>query len=303
MIIHVRATMNRYDIVFMGNMCTATIVRFEGPTFIERGGPAFFGPLAASCLAKKMAVVTKMSNSEDPLMVPLKAAGVDLYLQPGETSEIRCVHHSANVDERQMFMTKRSGYFHVEDLPPIEPCLIHLGGLSDHEFSMEFIKSLKARGFRLSADMQSFIWHVDEQTREIQPEDIPEKREILRMLDFVKLDVSEAKALTGTDDVQKQAELLENMGSTETVITSSYGPLARSKGKNYFAKFTNKTVLGRAGRGDTFSGAYLARRLDHSIEDSLGFAAALTSIKIESAGPFNGSLEDVLERMLETSRP
>ena len=51
------------------------------------------------------------------------------------------------------------------------------------------------------------------------------------------------------------------------------------------------------GRGDTFFGAYLARRLDHSVEDSLRFAAALTSIKMESTGPFSGSLEDVIERM------
>jgi sugar/nucleoside kinase (ribokinase family) len=51
------------------------------------------------------------------------------------------------------------------------------------------------------------------------------------------------------------------------------------------------------GRGDTFAGAYLARRLDHPVEDSLRFAAALTSIKMESAGPFRGSLDDIVERM------
>lgn len=44
-------------------------------------------------------------------------------------------------------------------------------------------------------------------------------------------------------------------------------------------------------------GSYLAPRLDHPVEDSLQFAAALTSIKMESGGPFGGSLEDVLERM------
>jgi len=51
------------------------------------------------------------------------------------------------------------------------------------------------------------------------------------------------------------------------------------------------------GRGDTCMGAYLARRLDHSVEDSLRFAAALTSIKLESSGPFRGSLDDVIQRM------
>ena len=73
--------------------------------------------------------------------------------------------------------------------------------------------------------------------------------------------------------------------------------LARSKGKTTFAKFTNRSTRSRMGRGDTVMGSYLARRLDHSVEDSLRFAAAMASIKMESAGPFRGSLDDVIERM------
>jgi sugar/nucleoside kinase (ribokinase family) len=73
--------------------------------------------------------------------------------------------------------------------------------------------------------------------------------------------------------------------------------LGRSKGKTTFARFTNRSNHGRNGRGDTFSGAYLARRLNHSVEESLRFAAALTSIKVESLGPFRGSLEEVIKRM------
>ena len=44
-------------------------------------------------------------------------------------------------------------------------------------------------------------------------------------------------------------------------------------------------------------GSHLARRLDHSVEGSLRFAAALTSIKLESVGLFRGSLDDVIARM------
>ena len=292
-----RPEMNHYDIVFVGHLATATIIPFEGAPFVERGGPAFFGPIAASCLTKRIATVTRIAESEGQLLEPLKAAGIDLFVQPQETVKIRCVHPSVNVDERQMFLLKRGGYFSIDDMPPIEPCLIHLGGLSDHEFPLEFMRALKARGFRLSVDMQSFVWQVDDQTQVIHLRDIPEKQEILRMVDFVKLDAVEAKTLTGTDVLQDQADMLGDWGSSETVITCSDGALARSKGKTAFARFTNRSNQGRAGRGDTFSGAYLARRLDHSVEDSLRFAAALTSIKMESTGPFRGSLEDVIERM------
>jgi len=289
--------MKRYDIVFMGHLGTATVFPFEGNPFVERGGPAFFGPLAASCLEKRIAAVTRIANSETQLLEPLKTAGIDLYVKPVETVQYRVVFPTVNIDERQAFLIRGSGHFCIDDLPPIEPCLIHLGGLSIHEFSLEFMRELKERGFRLSVDMCSFVNNVDEETQLIYLADVPEKKEILSMVDFVKVDVMEAKALTSTDILDDQADMLEDWGSSETVITCSEGALARNKKKTVFAKFSNRSAQGRMGRGDTFSGAYLARRLDHSVEDSLRFAAALTSIKMESIGPFAGSIEDVIERM------
>jgi sugar/nucleoside kinase (ribokinase family) len=170
------------------------------------------------------------------------------------------------------------------------------------EFPLEFMGALKARGFRLSVDMQSFVFHADPHTGLVRLEDVPLKKEILPMAAFVKLDVMEAKVLTGTDVLQDQADMLEDWGSAETVITSSDGALARSRGETTFAPFTNRITRGRMGRGDTLFGAYLARRLDHSIEDSLRFATALSSIKMESAGPFKGCLEDVIARMDDPRR-
>jgi len=289
--------MNQYDIVFMGHLATATIIPFRGSPFIERGGPAFFGPIAASCITKKVAAVTRIALNERQLIEPLQAASIDLFVEPRETAQIRVVHPSENVDERQIFLVERGGYFSIDDVPPLEPCLIHLGGLSDREFPLELLRALKDRGFRLSVDMQSFLWQVDDHTRGIELGDIREKHEILQLVDFVKLDVIEARVLTGTDVLQEQAEILEDWGGSETVITSSDGAMARSGGETAYVRFTNRSVQGRTGRGDTFSGAYLARRLNHSLEDSLRFATALTSIKMESLGPFAGSLEDVMNRM------
>lgn len=292
-----RKEMNTYDILFMGHLATATIVRFQGPTFVERGGQAFFGPLAASCLNKRIATMTRVAKTEAQLLEPLRVAGIDLFLQDQETTQLHVIHPNANVDERQVFLVKHGGYFSVEDIPPIEPCLIHLGGLSPQEFSLELMRALKTRGFRLSLDMQSLVWHTDNHTGAIHLSDVPEKKEIFSMVDFLKLDVMEGQALTGAGDLRDQAAILEDWGSPETVITCSDGALAHRKGKSSYTKFTNKSIKGRTGRGDTFSGAYLAHRLDHSVEDSLVFAAALTSIKMESIGPFTGSLKDVLERM------
>jgi sugar/nucleoside kinase (ribokinase family) len=162
---------------------------------------------------------------------------------------------------------------------------------------MDLMKVLKARGFRLSIDIQSFVWQTDGRTGTIHLSDVPQKKEILGMVDFIKLDVAEAQTLTGTNIMRDQACMLEEWGARESFITCSDGAQAHREGRTSFSKFTNRNTKGRTGRGDTFSGAYLAYRLDHSLEDSLEFAAALTSIKMESLGPFTGSLQDVFDRI------
>ena len=293
--------MNSYDIVFIGHFGTGTIVPFEGSPFVEQGSPVLFAPIAASCMGKRIAAVTKVSGSEEYLLEPLKAAGVDLFVEPGEITRYRVVFPTANVDQRQTFLVKGAEHFAITDIPPFEPCLIHLCCIGVREFQLDLMRALKARGFRLSVDMQSFVLQADEETGVVRLKDVPEKKEILEMADFVKLDAMEGQTLTGADVPQDQADMLEDWGSSETIITSSQGALARSKGKTTFVKFTHRSTRGRMGRGDTVMGSYLARRLDHSVEESLRFAAALASIKMESVGPFMGSLDDVIERMDSSS--
>ena len=293
--------MNQYDIVFVGHVSVDQINPFKGTTRIEPGGAALFGPMAASCVTKRIAVVTRIARTERYLLDPFRAAGIDVYVQDShETTHMNVIHPSASIDERQMFQNKNAGFFLLEEMPLLDPCLIHLGGLTDREFTLPFMKGIKERGFRLSVDMQSFVRQVDETTRSISFGDVFEKQEIMSMADFVKLDVVEAKILTGTEDLAEAIAICDAWGSPETVITRSDGVLARRDEKNYFERFSNKSIVGRTGRGDTTFGAYLARRLDHSVEESLRFAASLASIKMETSGPFNGTLEDVLERMRRT---
>jgi sugar/nucleoside kinase (ribokinase family) len=118
-------------------------------------------------------------------------------------------------------------------------------------------------------------------------------------MDRVKLDVVEARVLTGTDDLEKAALIVESWGCPEIMITNSKGVLARVNGVTYYEKFSNNSVIGRTGRGDTTFAAYLTWRLEHDVAESLKFAAALVSVKMETYGPFQGTLEDVFTRIKE----
>jgi sugar/nucleoside kinase (ribokinase family) len=149
-------------------------------------------------------------------------------------------------------------------------------------------------------DMQSFVRQVDPEAGVIHFRDVPGKREIVGLADIVKLDVIEAEILTGTHNLEEAARLVEEWGALETILTCSEGVFARYKGDTFFERFSNRNAQGRTGRGDTTMGAYLTRRMDHDVRASLGFAAALASIKMETPGPFRGSLEDVIARMKES---
>jgi sugar/nucleoside kinase (ribokinase family) len=65
--------------------------------------------------------------------------------------------------------------------------------------------------------------------------------------------------------------------------------------KFYAAPLKARNLTGRTGRGDTTFAGYLSMRLHHSIEDSVLYAAALVSLKMETPGPFMGTEEDVRE--------
>jgi sugar/nucleoside kinase (ribokinase family) len=214
---------------------------------------------------------------------------------------MKVIHPSADVDDREMFQMASAGFFTTSDIPAMDVRQVHLAGITDQEFDLDFVRGMRSRGFRLSADMQSFVRQVDPVTRAISFGDVAAKAELVQLLDMVKLDVVEAKVLTGTDDLDRAAVIFEEWGSPETVITRSDGVLARVDGKSYWAPFSNRSVVGRTGRGDTTFAAYMARRLDHGVDESLKFAAALVSIKMETPGPFGGTLADVLERMDATA--
>jgi sugar/nucleoside kinase (ribokinase family) len=288
----------RYDIVFIGHMCFDEVIPYEGEPRVAPGSAVLCGALAAERVGKKVAVVTRLASRDQTILEQMLQNGIEVYFSPAaETTYMKVVHTSADVDEREIYQLANAGFFLLADLPVMETRQIHLAGITDQEFDLAFIRGLKTRGWRVSADMQSFVRQVDQITHCISFSDVPEKKEIVSLLDMVKLDIVEAKVLTGTADLEQAAVILESWGCPEILITKAEGVLARVNGKTNYEKFSNRSVAGRTGRGDTTFAAYLARRLDHDVNESLKFAAALVSIKMETPGPFSGTLNDVLVRM------
>jgi sugar/nucleoside kinase (ribokinase family) len=294
------ALSKEYDIAFIGHMCYDEIIPYGGKGSIAPGSAVLCGAMVAARIGRRVAAVVKMSPKDRNILKPLKDAGVDTFLIPAkETTYSRVEHESENLDQRRITIVRTAGRIGIQDVPEFNARCVHLAGISNSEFDMDLLQGLNARGLHLSIDMQSFVRQITPNTGEIRFGDVPEKRDIVRMMDKVKLDVVEARILTGTDDLPRAARTVEDWGCPEVVITHSEGVLARAGGMTYYEKFSNRGTAGRTGRGDTTFAAYLSRRMDHDPEASLKFAAALVSIKMETPGPFHGTIEDVFQRMRE----
>ncbi|MFO7821125.1 MAG: PfkB family carbohydrate kinase [Lentisphaeria bacterium] len=291
------------DITFMGHMCYDEIHPFEGEVTTAPGSAVLCGAMAAARVGCEVTVVTRMNSEDEHILDPMRALGIECVLVPvAQTTRMRVVHPCADVDVREMDQVENAGFMQLEDMPAVTSRFVHLAGITDREFTVDLIRGLRDRGYSVSADMQSFVRQVDPQTRKITFADVPEKAEIVSLLDRVKLDVVEAALLTGTDDLEIAARQFADWGCPEVVITRSDGVLARVNGKTFFEPFSNRSTVGRTGRGDTTFAGYMAWRLNHTPAEALKFAAALVSLKMESLGPFAGTLDDVLQRLQKAHR-
>jgi sugar/nucleoside kinase (ribokinase family) len=287
-----------YDLVFAGNASFDEIHPFHGPTHTVFGGALVMCSMATVWSDKRVAVITRIAEVDAHQLDPLREAGIDVYVTfTPETTRHQSFHLSEDVDRREIFIRSNAGAFTISDLPSIQPSHLHLAGLTDQEFTLDFMNDARRSGFTLSVDMQAFVRQADLPTGSVSYRDVPAKEQILGLVEKVKFDAMEAEFLTGCADIEQAADRLEEWGGREIMITRSDGVFVRCEGRSYFERFSNRGMEGRTGRGDTTFGSYLARRLDFDVPEALKFAAALASIKIETPGPFAGDLADVLDRI------
>jgi sugar/nucleoside kinase (ribokinase family) len=239
-----------------------------------------------------------MNPQDKDLAERLQQKGTSLFVTPVQhTTHSKVEHLSERADERRLSILQDAGFFEPKDVPQgLTTRRLHLAGISNHEFNLEFIRSLHQRGYSLSLDMQCFVRAISP-SKEIIFSDDPIKKDVAPLLDVVKLDVVEAELMTGTRDCARAAQIFVEWGAREVLITEQAGATLAVEGRVYKQPFTNKSLVGRNGRGDTTISAYLCRRKTHSAEDSLKFAATLVSIKMENPGPFGATLQDVEARM------
>jgi sugar/nucleoside kinase (ribokinase family) len=287
-----------FDVVYIGNYTKDTIVSPAGESHVDGGG-AHYAAAAGARLGLKVAAVTRLAEEDRRVVGILEAAGVTVFVH--YTPDSTCVkleYPTGDVDVREMYVTAYAGPISVEDVGAVDASAAVLGPSIRGETSLEVIESLRRRGMLVAADLQGFVRVLHGALVEHAP--WPEKEAVLAALDIVKVDAVEAEFLTGEPDVKASCRHLANMGPGEIVLTRKDGVVVFDHGEFHEAAFHSKRMNGRSGRGDTCLGTYVAMRLTEPPAAATLWAAALTSLKMEAQGHFQGTRSDVEELLRGT---
>lgn len=282
-----------YDIVIIGHVASDILVyKGEASGFI--GGGAYFSAFAARRSDVRFCVITKLAPKDFGILDGLKKDGIEVTAIPSlRTTAIENVFETDDVDRRKVRLLSQADPFHPEDIPA-EAKIYSLAGLFVGEFPDSLIVHLARKG-DVALDLQAKLRYSEAGTFAFK--DWPDKEKYIPLVTYLKADSLEAEVATGTSDREEAAGILHRLGAKEVMITHSSEVILYNGERMFRAPFNPGNLSGRTGRGDTCFISYVSWRMTHGIEESLRYAAALTSIKMEKPGPFLGTQEEVLARM------
>ena len=285
--------MINYDIVMIGHITKDTII-ISGKEKLAVGGAVYYSSIATARSGKRVLVVTRAAREDENLFSEMVDNGIDFVnLGAPVTTSMECRYNTADMERRKITCTAVAPSYTIEQIPDVNAPIYHLAGLVRGEIPSSLIYQLASRG-RIALDVQSIL--RCNENGELIFRDWEDQNKYLSYISYLKTDAAEAEIMTGETNREIAAKMLYSWGAKEVLITHNTGVLVFN-GKEFLKKpFNSSNLSGRTGRGDTCFAAYLAWRLSHEIEESIDYAASLTSIKMEIPGAFKGSIQDVLSR-------
>ncbi|GAG27760.1 unnamed protein product [marine sediment metagenome] len=237
----------------------------------------------------KITIITRLKEEDFEILSPFKKNGVKYYVYPSEeTSGLKNIYSSTNMEFRSYEPLGFAGLFKKEEIIDINSKFFVIGPITAGEVDLELLKYLKTKyPENLCLDMQGFIRFRDNKKVFYSPLTLKEKKEIISNINVLKVDQTEAEILTDQKNIKTAAKNLLKIGPREILITHEDGISIFGNNFSYSFSWKNKSSLGRTGRGDTAFISYLGSRIKKNPKQSLKFAAALTSLKLETPGPFN----------------
>ena len=284
-----------YDTLEIGHISLDYNIDYLDNQIIEVGGAVIYSSAAAKAGGFKVGVVTKVAPEDKDRLNSFVIDKEDVFYIPSKQStSIRNKYHTADKERRTCTCIGQGDSFTLDDIPDVDCDVYHFAGLIYGDFDGDLMIELSKRG-KIAVDVQALLRHADKQSGAMFFEDWADKKKVLPYVDYLKTDTAEAEILTGQTDRVVAAKMLHEWGAKEVVITNSAEVLAYDGENIYTCPIRARNLSGRSGRGDTTFAAYITQRQVSNIPDSLLWATATVSTKMEAPGPYKGSRKDIEE--------
>ena len=288
-----------YDIISIGHIDNA-ILNDRGKVSRFTGGAVYYSSFAAKRSGARVCVVTKLNRADLGLLESMKAEGIDVIaIDSRYTTSVENIFETEDVDRRKVNLLAQADPFTIEDIPAAKTRIYNLAGLFVGELPSRLIEDLWPRKAKIALDLQAMLRRSED--GRFSWRGWSEKLRYLPKITYLKADSLESEVITGISDRVDAAKVLHGWGAKEVMISHSSEVIVYDGSQVYRAPFTPSNLSGRTGRGDTVFIAYQTWRISHGIQESLDYASALCSIKMEEPGPFHGTTADVFARMKRAS--
>jgi sugar/nucleoside kinase (ribokinase family) len=275
-------------LTFLGDVCLdVNVVR--GQARDEIGGGVYHGAVTACRLGAPVRVITKARAEDRRHFAAIEQAGALItWLPSAAGTAIRNDYPSENPDDRISRVISQAEPFTARELAGFEFDALHVNPLWMGMVPPALLPLLRPRVRLLGADAQGFLRRVaPDGSAAHQP--WPEAGAFLHLLDVLKVDIVEARTLTGLEDRHAAAAALLEQGVGTVLLTHRDGVLAARGEQLHEAPWGGWTLAGRTGRGDTCTAAFLVGLLrGEALPEALALAARVTSAKMQYRGPYRG---------------
>ena len=285
-----------YDITLIGNYTKDKIVTPSAVKHVDGGG-FNYGAHAAIALGAKTAAITRLKKDDMHVVDNLTNIGIEAFPTYTDSStHIELIYPTDDFDERTLIMPNSAGSFNSEQFKNIESKIFLVNASVRDEFKVQTLIDLEKKGSLIGIDLQGFI-RTRNKNNVLVNSLWNEKKEALELTHYLKADGVEAEFITGESDLISAAKILKSFGPKEVIITHKNGVLVYDGINVYQQPFILDKIIGRSGRGDTCGASYVYKRLSLEPREAIKWAAAATSLKMESDTPLKNTKEEIETRV------
>ena len=186
------------DIVILGHFAK-DIIEIDGTSNTSLGGAVYYGGIAGSHLGLKVTIITRLKKDDYPLLEIFKKKGVTYFANSSEeTSGLRNIYSSKNMEFRKYKPLGFAGLFKKEEIPEFKPPpkFFVIGPIVTGEIDIELLEYIKSKYNNICLDIQGFTRYRDKKKVFYSPLSLKEKKQIISNINVLKLDQTEAGILT-----------------------------------------------------------------------------------------------------------